>query len=58
MFLFKGGIVFIFFVLILFVFSFCWFVLIEKYGDDNKIEEYDIKCDESDEYGKELVVYF
>lgn len=58
MFFFKGGIVFIFFVLILFVFSFCWFVLIEKYWDDNKIEEYDIECDESDEYGKELVVYF
>lgn len=58
MFFFKGGIVFIFFVLILFVFSFCWFVLIEEYRDDNKIEECDIECDESDEYGKELVVYF
>lgn len=58
MFFFKGGIVFIFFVLILFVFSFCWFVLIEEYRDDNKIKECDIKCDESDEYGKELVVYF
>lgn len=58
MFFFKGGIVFIFFVLILFIFSFCWFVLIEEYRDDNKIEEYDIECDESDEYGKELVVYF
>lgn len=58
MFFFKGGIVFIFFVLILFIFSFCWFVLIEEYRDDNKIEECDIECDESDEYGKELVVYF
>lgn len=58
MFFFKGDIVFMFFVLILFVFSFCWFVLIEEYRDDNKIEECDIECDESDEYGKELVVYF
>lgn len=58
MFFVMGGIVFMFFFLILFVFSFCWFVLIEEYRDDNKIEEYDIECDESDEYGKELVVYF
>lgn len=58
MFFVMGGIVFMFFFLILFVFSFCWFVLIEEYRDDNKIEKYDIECDESDEYGKELVVYF
>lgn len=57
MFPFKGGTVFIFFVLTPFVFSFCRSVSIEKHGDDNKTEEYDTECDESDEHGKEPAVH-